>query len=72
MNKPGNYFDAMGRAGVMGLHLVSGILVGGLMGYGVDHWFDCKPWGLLIGLGFGIVAGFRNMWSDAKKLMRHE
>lgn len=67
-----NLFGAMGRAGVMGLHFVSGIFVGGLMGYGVDHWFTTAPWGLLIGLMFGIAAGFRNVWIDAKRLMRDE
>lgn len=72
MSKDGNFYGTLGLAGVMGLHFVSGILVGGLMGYGVDHWFATKPWGILIGLVFGIAAGFRNMWLDAKKILRHE
>lgn len=72
MSKDGNLYGAMGRAGVMGLHFVTGTFVGGGMGYGIDHWLDSAPWGLLIGLVFGIVAGFRNMWLDAKKLLRHE
>lgn len=67
-----NMYHAMGRAATMGLHFVSGMLVGGGMGYGIDYWFATAPFGLLIGLVFGIVAGFRNMWIDAKRLMRDD
>ncbi len=67
----GKMFDAMGRASVLGLHLVSGILVGGGLGLLVDRWLDCNPWGVLVGLVFGIAAGFRNLWQDARLLIRH-
>lgn len=64
-------FDALGRASVMGLHMVSGIIVGGLLGYWLDRTFDASPWFLLGGIVFGIGAGFRNLWLDAKILLRH-
>lgn len=67
-----NFFDAIGRASIMGLHFVSGAMVGGGMGYGFDAWLDTRPWGFLVGLFFGLVAGFLNMWRDAKKLMHHD
>jgi|GEM_PF-390753 len=66
----GGFWDAAGRASVMGLHLVSGIIVGGVLGYALDTWLGTKPWGLLFFLFVGVVAGFRNMWRDARKLMR--
>lgn len=69
--KRGGLLDIVGRASVMGLHMVSGLLVGVLLGYGLDHWLDTFPWGAGIGLLFGIGAGFRNVWIDAKYLI-HE
>ena len=51
-NKQG-LFDSLGRASVMGLHMVSGIIVGCLLG-------------LIVGIG----AGFRNIWLDARILLR--
>ena len=63
-------FDALGRASVMGLHMVSGIIVGCLLGYGLDKWLDTSPWLAGAGLVFGIAAGFRNVWLDARILLR--
>ena len=37
-NKQG-LFDSLGRASVRGLHMVSGIIVGCLLGYWLDKWF---------------------------------
>ena len=65
-----SFWDAAGRASVMGLHLVSGIIVGGVIGYALDSWLNTGPWGLLFFLVVGIAAGFRNMWRDAKRLMQ--
>ena len=42
-NKQG-LFDSLGRASVMGLHMVSGIIVGCLLGYWLDKWFGTYPW----------------------------
>lgn len=63
-------FDALGRASVIGLHMVSGIIVGCLVGYGADKWLGSAPWGAGIGLIVGIAAGFRNVWRDARILLR--
>ncbi len=64
-----NYLNALSRAGSIGLHMVSGIAVGALMGYGLDHWLDTKPWGTGIFLIFGIIAGFKNVYLDTKRLV---
>lgn len=37
------------------------ILVGALVGYGIDIFLHTSPWGLVIGLGFGFVAGVTNV-----------
>ena len=68
-NKQG-LFDSLGRASVMGLHMVSGIIVGCLLGYWLDKWFGTYPWCAGVGLIVGIGAGFRNIWLDARILIR--
>lgn len=66
---PGGTLDTLGRASLMGLHLVSGMIVGALLGYGLDRWIGIFPWCSGIGLLFGIVAGFRTMWAEARALI---
>lgn len=56
----------------MGLHLVSGTLVGAGLGWFLDKWLDTKPWLFLTMLVLGIVAGFMNVYRDAKHLMESE
>ena len=63
-------FDSLGRASVMGLHMVSVIIVGCLLGYLLDKWFVTYPWCAGVGLIVGIGAGFRNIWLDARILLR--
>ncbi len=63
------YFNALSHAGTIGLHLVSGIAVGGIMGYFLDKWLETAPWGLFIMGAFGIIAGFKNVYTDTKRLI---
>jgi ATP synthase protein I len=57
----------------MGLNLVAATFIGLFMGWAIDNWLAPKlnwhtsPWFTLIFLLFGIIAGFRNMFSMAKK-----
>ena len=41
--------------------LLGGILGGSVMGWLFDWVFDTLPWGLLVGLFFGIGVAFRNI-----------
>ena len=63
------YLNALSQAGTIGLHLVSGIVVGGAIGYGLDKWLETGPTCLLIFLAVGIVAGFKNVYVDTKRLL---
>jgi len=38
-----------------------GVIVGALLGYGVDHFLHTSPWGILIGLMLGFAAGLVNI-----------
>lgn len=63
-------FDTLATAGTIGLHMVSGPLVGFAIGYGLDYWLDTSPWCKLAFLVVGIGAGFLNVYEDSKRLLR--
>ena len=63
------YLNALSQAGTIGLHMVSGIVVGGGIGYGLDKWLKTEPVCLLIFLAVGIVAGFKNVYVDTRRLL---
>lgn len=60
---------SVSTVGVIGLHMVSGPLVGFAIGYGLDHWLDLTPWCGMIFLFVGIIAGFLNVWRDTRVVM---
>ena len=43
------------------------IVIGLGIGYWLDKRFDTSPWFTLIFLGFGVIAGFRNIYLAMKK-----
>ena len=67
--QPGQ-FSLLGTASTMGLHMVSGPVVGGGLGWLVDEWLGSWPVGSAVGLLLGLAAGFRNVWIDARYLAR--
>ncbi len=62
--------SAIGKASVMGLHMVSGILVGGVIGWLLDSWLGTGPWLFVIFFILGVAAGFLNVWRDMKAIVR--
>jgi ATP synthase protein I len=68
----GGVFNGLGRASVIGLHLVSGMIVGGVIGYYLDKWLDTSPWLKLIFFLLGIAAGFRNVYLDTRILLKEQ
>ncbi|MDR2851152.1 MAG: AtpZ/AtpI family protein [Desulfovibrio sp.] len=62
--------EALSTTGIIGLHLVSGPLVGFGIGYGLDAWLDTDPWGKLLFFLIGIVAGFLNVYRDTRQLVK--
>jgi ATP synthase protein I len=61
------YLKLLARVSSMGLAMVLATVIGLAAGYLVDSYFGTKPWGFFIGLGLGIVAGFRNLYIIAKR-----
>lgn len=62
--------EAASSAGVIGLHMVSGPLVGVAIGWGLDAWLDTGPHMKLLFLFIGIGAGFLNVYRDTRRLVR--
>jgi ATP synthase protein I len=66
----GGLLDAVAKASVLGLHLVSGMIIGGVMGYFLDKWLGTGPWLKLVFFALGLGAGARNLYLDAKLLLK--
>ncbi len=70
--KKNKHFESLGLASMMGIHLVSGVIVGMGMGYYLDKVFGTKPWLMLLFLVFGIVAGYKNMFREMQRIQKKE
>lgn len=62
--------QGMTSVGVIGLHMVSGPLVGVVIGYFLDKWLGTGPWLKLVFLVVGIGAGFLNVYVDTSRLVK--
>ncbi len=60
--------DAIMNASVLGLNLVTSTFVGLIIGWFLDKWLGTKPWLLLVFLVLGIIAGFKNVFMEVKKI----
>lgn len=56
----------------IGLHLVSGVIVGVAVGYVLDRTFSTSPYLTIIFFILGFLAGLNNMYKDAKKYIETE
>ncbi len=56
-----------GMLGTVGLHLVLGTFTGLAIGYFLDRAFATKPWLTFLFLGFGIAAGFVNLFRVTRR-----
>ncbi|WFS62794.1 AtpZ/AtpI family protein [Pseudodesulfovibrio thermohalotolerans] len=61
-----------GTAGTMGLHIVSATVVGLTFGYFLDKYFGTRPWLIMIFFFLGIIAGFKMVFEDFRRLQRRE
>lgn len=51
-----------------GAELVTSIIAGGLIGYGLDRWLDTKPIFLIAMLILGVITGFVNVWRTTQNI----
>lgn len=62
--------SAAGLALRFGGEFGAAIIVGALLGFGVDYFLPTDPWGLVIGLVLGFVAGVVNVVRTASAYNR--
>ncbi len=60
----------MGVALRLSSELVAGVLVGAGIGWGLDRLFGISPFGLIVFMGLGTVAGVRNVLRAVRELDR--
>lgn len=58
----------LGFVSTVGLSMGIAIALGALIGYYMDKWLGTSPWLLLVFLGFGIAAAFRNLYIMYKRV----
>ena len=62
----------MGSAFKLGTELVSAVLVGTIIGFILDTWFDTKPWLIILFFFLGSAAGILNVIKVAKKMQQKD
>ena len=60
----------LGQAFKMSTELVSAVLVGTIIGFILDTWFDTKPWLIIIFFFLGAAAGMLNVIRAANKMQK--
>ena len=60
----------IGQAFKLSTELVAAVLVGTIIGFILDNWFDTKPWLIIIFFFVGVVAGIINVVKSAKNMQK--
>ena len=63
---------ALGSALKLSTEFLAALIVGGGMGYLLDDWLETRPALLLIGLAFGIAAGFFGVFRAARRMQAED
>jgi ATP synthase protein I len=67
-DKPESYLaEGMGLGLRFGVELAAGLIVGGGLGYAIDHWLHTKPAFFIICLLLGVAGSFRNIVREANR-----
>jgi len=67
LNK-GSNAASLGKALKISTELVAAVVVGSIMGFLLDGWFDTKPLLTICFFIIGVAAGILNVFKSAKKL----
>ena len=62
----------MGTAFKLGTELVSAVLVGTIIGFILDTWFDTKPWLMILFFFLGSIAGILNVIKAANRMQKKD
>ena len=62
----------IGSAFKLGTELVSAVMVGTIIGFILDNWFDTKPWLIIIFFFLGAAAGLMNVIKTANRMQNED
>ena len=62
---------SLGTALKFSTEMVAAVLVGSIIGFILDNWFDSKPWLTVIFFFVGAVAGISNVIRSAKLMQKN-
>ena len=71
LNNNNNQPSSLGMALKLSTEMVAAVLVGTIIGYILDSWFDSKPWLIIIFFFVGAVAGITNVIRSAKLMQKN-
>ena len=67
-NKEGSNAASLGKALKISTELVAAVVVGSIIGFLLDGWFDTKPLLTIWFFIMGVAAGMLNVFRSAKKM----
>ena len=62
----------LGNAFKLGTELVAAVVVGTIIGFILDSWFDTKPWLIIIFFFLGAAAGMLNVVRTANRMQKDD
>ena len=62
----------IGFALKLGTELVAAVVVGTIIGFILDSWFDTKPWLIIIFFFLGTAAGMLNVFRTANRMQKED
>ena len=68
MNKGSEFRQGLSIAFRLGTELTVAVMIGAVMGYALDRYFDSKPWFLAAGVILGGAAGSLNVYRVSKEI----
>ena len=69
--KESSNVTSLGNALKISTELVVTVVVGAILGFILDSWFDTKPWLTIIFFIIGVAAGILNVFRSAKKMQKN-
>ena len=71
LNNNNNQPASLGKALKLSTEMVAAVLVGTIIGFILDSWFDSKPWLIIIFFFVGVAAGISNVFRSAKLMQKN-
>lgn len=71
LNNDNNQPASLGMALKLSTEMVVAVLVGTIIGFILDSWFDSKPWLIIIFFIVGVAAGITNVIRTAKLMQNN-